>query len=369
MSRLSGVTSRLSGPGSLTEMAGGDPVACAKAAGLRYVTDAKPGFKRKVFRKGFRFVDTTGAPMRDIDALNRIKSLVIPPAWTRVWICPLPNGHLQATGRDKRGRKQSRHHPRWRQVRDETKYERMLAFGDALGLIRAQIDKDLQLPGLPREKVLATIVRLMETTCIRVGDEEHARENHSYGLTTMRNRHVEVQGATITFDFNGKSGVHHTVDVANRKLAKIVQTCIDLPGYELFQYLDAELNRHSVDSSDVNAYLQQITGQPFTAKDFRTWAGTVLAAMLLREFEPFESQTEAKRNVVEAIKAVAARLGNTPTVCRKCYIHPAVLDHYLNGTMLDAIESEVAEEVEKRLAALRDEEFALLRLLSHRHGG
>ncbi len=350
-------------------MAGGDPVACAKAAGLRYVTDAKPGFKRKVFRKGFRFVDTTGAPMRDIDALNRIKSLVIPPAWTRVWICPLPNGHLQATGRDKRGRKQSRHHPRWRQVRDETKYERMLAFGDALGLIRAQIDKDLQLPGLPREKVLATIVRLMETTCIRVGDEEHARENHSYGLTTMRNRHVEVQGATITFDFNGKSGVHHTVDVANRKLAKIVQTCIDLPGYELFQYLDAELNRHSVDSSDVNAYLQQITGQPFTAKDFRTWAGTVLAAMLLREFEPFESQTEAKRNVVEAIKAVAARLGNTPTVCRKCYIHPAVLDHYLNGTMLDAIESEVAEEVEKRLAALRDEEFALLRLLSHRHGG
>ncbi len=230
-------------------------------------------------------------------------------------------------------------------------------------VIRERVEKDLALPGLPREKVLAAIVRLMETTCIRVGNEEYARENKSYGLTTMRNRHVSVEGSTITFDFAGKSGVHHTIDVQNRKLAKIVQTCLDLPGYELFQYLDEEGERHSIDSSDVNAYLHEITGQHFTAKDFRTWAGTVLAANLLREFEPFESATQAKKNVVEAIKTVAKRLGNTPSVCRKCYVHPAVLDQYLSGTMLQALESEVAEEVDKQIRALRDEELALLKLL------
>ena len=310
-------------------------------------------------------MDTEGKTIRDPEILHRIKSLVIPPAWTNVWISPTVSAHLQATGRDKRGRKQSRYHPRWRQVRDETKYERMLAFGDALPLIRSRVESDLALPNLPREKVLATIIRLMETTCIRVGNEEYAKANHSYGLTTMRNRHVSVHGQTITFDFTGKSGVHHTIDVANRKLAKIVQRCLDVPGYELFQYLDEDGQRHSIDASDVNTYLHEITGQPFTAKDFRTWAGTVLTAMLLREFQPFESETQAKKNVVEAIKSVAAQLGNTPTVCRKCYVHPAVLDHYLNGTMLAAIESEVEKEVDKRLKALRDEEFALLRLLRH----
>jgi len=341
-----------------------NPLASARAAGLRYVSDARPGIQRRCFGKGFRYVTADGKPLHDAETLQRIRSLAIPPAWTRVWICPIPNGHLQATGRDARGRKQSRYHPRWRQVRDETKYERMIPFGDALPVIRKQVEEDLALPGLPRAKVLATIVRLMETTCIRVGNEEYARANHSYGLTTLRNRHVEVRGGTITFDFKGKSGIHHTIDVENRKLARIVQRCLDLPGYELFQYLDEEGQRHSVDASDVNEYLRQITSQPFTAKDFRTWAGTVLAAMLLREFEPFESETQAKRNVVEAIKAVAKRLGNTPAVCRKCYIHPAVLDHYLSGTMLKAIETEVAKEVDRQLHALREEEFALLRLLA-----
>jgi DNA topoisomerase-1 len=340
-----------------------DPIASARAAGLRYVTDAKPGLRRKQCRGGFRFVDVEGRPIRDAETLKRIRSLAIPPAWTRVWVCPLANGHLQATGRDARGRKQSRYHPRWREVRDETKYERMLLFGDALPKIRDRVEHDLALPGLPREKVLATVTRLMETTCIRVGNNEYARHNHSYGLTTMRSRHVSVSGGTITFDFNGKSGKHHTVEVANRRLARIVERCLDLPGYELFQYIDADGARQSIDAGDVNDYLREITGEHFTAKDFRTWAGTVLTAMLLREFAPFESQTQAKKNVVEAIKSVAARLGNTPSVCRKCYIHPAVLDLYLNGTMLQALESEVAGEVDRQLKALRQEELALLELL------
>jgi DNA topoisomerase-1 len=341
-----------------------DSVSSAKAAGLHYVTDAKPGIQRRPFRGGFRYIRPDRQPVRDPETLARIRSLAIPPAWTRVWISCDPNGHLQATGRDARARKQSRYHPRWREIRDETKYERMLLFGDALPQIREQVERDLALPGLPRAKILATIVRLLETTSIRVGNSEYAKANHSYGLTTMRNRHVAVDGATITFDFTGKSGKHHTIDVRNRQLAKIVQRCLDLPGYELFQYLDEAGERHAVASSDVNEYLHRITGEHFTAKDFRTWAGTVLAAMLLREFEPFESQTQAKQNVVQAIKTVAARLGNTPSVCRKCYIHPAVLDSYFSGTMLKAIETEVAEEVDKQLRALRAEELALLNLLA-----
>jgi DNA topoisomerase-1 len=346
-----------------------DPVESAKAAGLRYVSDTKPGIQRKPCRGGFRYVDSSGRPVRDPETLKRIKSLVIPPAWTRVWICPTPNGHLQATGRDARGRKQSRYHPLWRATRDETKYERMILFGDALPRIRERVEHDLALPGLPRAKVLAAIVRLLETTSIRVGNEEYARENKSYGLTTMRNRHVVVAGATITFDFTGKSGVHHTIDVQNRKLAKIVQRCLDLPGYELFQYLDEDDQRHTIDSADVNDYLHEITGQHFTAKDFRTWAGTVLAAEMLRQFQPFESLTQARKNVVEAIKTVAKRLGNTPSVCRKCYIHPAVLDHYLSGSMMAAIETEVAEEVDKQLVALRQEELQLLQMLAQKAEG
>jgi DNA topoisomerase-1 len=336
----------------------------ARAAGLRYVMDSTPGIGRRRTGGGFRYIGPDGAQIKDRQTLKRIRALAIPPAWRQVWISPLANGHLQATGRDQRGRKQSRYHARWREVRDETKYERMIEFGDALPTIRKQVEHDLARPGLPREKVLAAIVRLMETTCIRVGNEEYARENHSYGLTTMRNRHVEVKGATVTFDFTGKSGIHHTIDVSNRRLAHIVQQCQDLPGYELFQYLDDDGNRHSVDAADVNAYLHQITGQAFTAKDFRTWAGTVLAAMLLREFEPYETQTQAKKNVIQAIKSVADRLGNTPTVCRKCYIHPAVLEQYYSGAMLEAIETEVAEQVDRQLQDLREEEFALLKMLA-----
>jgi DNA topoisomerase-1 len=341
-----------------------DPIETARFAGLRYVSDAQPGIQRRPFRSTFRFIAPDGKPIRDHDTLRRIHALAIPPAWTDVWISPIPNGHLQATGRDARRRKQSRYHPRWRAVRDEAKYERMLLFGQALPCIRKQVDRDLALPGLPREKVLATVVRLLETTCIRVGNPEYARQNGSYGLTTLRTRHASVHGATVTFHFKGKSGIKHTIDLENRRLARIVQQCLDLPGYELFQYLDEAGQRHRIDSADVNAYLHRVTGQHFTAKDFRTWSGSVLAAMLLRASGPAATETQAKRNVVEAIKAVAARLGNTPAVCRKCYIHPAVLDRYLSGAMLQAAETEVAEEAERQFDNLRSEEFALLRLLA-----
>lgn len=340
-----------------------DPVESAKAAGLRYVTDARPGIQRVKRGTGFRYVGVDGKPVRDAETLGRIKSLVIPPAWTGVWICSSADGHLQATGRDARGRKQSRYHPRWRETRDETKYQHMLAFGDALPGVRARVEHDLTLPGLPRLKVLAALVRLMETTFIRVGNVEYARENKSYGLTTMRNRHAQIHGTTITFDFAGKSGVHHTIDVQNRRLAKIVKQCQELPGHELFQYLDEEGTRHSVDSADVNEYLHEITGQHFTAKDFRTWAGSVLAAMLLREFEPYESQTQAKKNVVAAIKAVSERLGNTPSVCRKCYVHPEVLVKYMDGPTVQEVEEAVEQEVDHQLTALKAEEHALLRML------
>ncbi len=344
-----------------------DPADSAKAAGLRYVSDARPGIHRKKWRTGFRYTASDGAPVRDADTLGRIKSLAIPPAWGNVWICPIPNGHLQATGRDARGRKQSRYHPRWREVRDETKYERMMMFGDALPLIRERVDHDLSLPGLPRPKVLATIVRLMETTFIRVGNAEYAKDNHSYGLTTMRNRHVDVVGSTVKFTFQGKSRVHHTIDINDRKLATIVKRCRDIPGYELFQYLDPDGTHHNVDSSDVNDYLREITSQHFTAKDFRTWAGTVLACMMLKEFAPFETDSEAKKNVVRAIESVAARLGNTPSVCRKCYVHPAVLASYMGGSMMEKatnrVEREIKREVIRQTEALREEEFAVLDLL------
>jgi DNA topoisomerase I len=311
-----------------------DPAESAKAAGLRYVSNAKSGIQRGRWRKRFRYLDADGSVVRDEETLARIRSLVIPPGVDEVWICPNPKGHLQATGRDARGRKQSRYHPRWREVRDETKYERMMIFGAALPGIRERVEQDLSLQGMPRQKVLAAIVRLMETTLIRVGNEEYARQNHSYGLTTMRNEHVEIDGATVTFHFQGKSGVKHTVDIDDRRLAKIVQRCQDIPGYELFQYVDRDGTHHSVGSADVNDYLRAIANQEFTAKDFRTWAGTVLACQILREFEAFDSETQAKKNVVQAIKQVAARLGNTPSVCRKCYVHPAVLDSYMSGAMM-----------------------------------
>jgi DNA topoisomerase-1 len=343
------------------EVIASDPAQSAKDAGLRYVTDTAPGIVRKRRGRGFSYVGPDGKAVRDPEVLARIKSLVIPPAWTNVWICTNPKGHLQATGRDAKKRKQSKYHPHWREVRDETKYERMLLFGAALPSIREQLEQDLASPGLPRRKVLATVVRLMETTFIRVGNEEYARENHSYGLTTMRGRHVQVDGSTITFKFQGKSGIRHTVDIHDRRLARIIQRCQDIPGYELFQYVDTEGEHHTIDSADVNDYLREISNQDFTAKDFRTWAGTLLTCMTLREFEVYESDTQAKKNIVQAIKTVAARLGNTPSVCRKCYVHPAVLDCYLSGS-IKAVRKRV-EQAENLSGALQQEETALMRLL------
>ena len=357
-----------------------DPAAYARAAGLRYVSDHQPGLRRLKTSRGFRYTDPEGRPVRDEETLKRIKSLVIPPAWVDVWITKHPNGHLQATGRDARGRKQSRYHPRWREVRDETKYERMAMFAQALPKIRERVEHDLKLPGLPRAKVLATIIRLMEETHIRVGNAEYAKENHSYGLTTMLNKHVEVHGSKITFDFKGKSGVHHAIDLKDKRLAKIIKRCEEIPGYELFQYLDHDGNHHHIDSHDVNEYLREITGEHFTAKDFRTWAGSVLAGEMLRQIGPFTTATQAKKNVLQAITAVAAQLGNTPSVCRKCYVHPAVLEAYLNGHMgevakeqIEEIKEEIKEvkerldsEIEQHADALHKEERALVQLLQQR---
>lgn len=302
----------------------------AKAAGLRYVMDTKPGIRRKRVGRNFSYIGPDGERVRDARELQRIRSLAIPPAWTNVWICPNANGHIQATGRDAKGRKQYRYHPRWREVQEETKYDRMLLFAVALPQVRARVTQDLARAGLPRERVLATVLRLMERTSIRVGNEEYARQNQSYGLTTLQEEHVEVAGSTLHFHFRGKSGKEHEIDVRDRRLAQIVQRCQALPGQELFQYLDAERQPHTISSCDVNAYLREVSGQDFTAKDFRTWAGTLLSFHLLRELPEPETEAQAKKNVVDAIKQVAGRLGNTPAVCRKCYVHPAVLDTYLN---------------------------------------
>lgn len=330
------------------------------------MSDRQPGLHRLRRGKGFSYVDTSGKPVRDDATLTRIRSLVIPPAWTDVWICASAQGHLQATGRDARGRKQSRYHPRWREVRDETKYERMSEFARALPKLRRRVAVDIRKPGLPREKVLATIIRLMEETFIRVGNEEYAKTNKSYGLTTLRNRHVAVHGAKVHFEFQGKSGVKHAIDLHDRQLAKIIRACVDLPGYELFQYLDDEGNRHSIDSSDVNDYLRDTTGGHFTAKDFRTWAGSVLACEMLAAIGPFASPTEAKKNVVAAIRQVADRLGNTPSVCRKCYVHPAVLEAYLGGTSPQTARTALDSAIRRSATRLRYEEENFLRLLGQR---
>ena len=343
-----------------------DPVESAKAAGLRYVSDRRPGLRREPDGEDFRYLDKDGQPVTDDETLRRIKALAIPPAWTDVWICPNPRGHLQATGRDTKGRKQYRYHPRWRQVRDENKYDRMMAFGRALPQIRAQVEVDLARSGLPREKVLATVVRLLETTLIRVGNEEYARTNRSFGLTTMRTRHVSVNGAKLEFKFRGKSGIKHNVDVTDRRVASIVKRCQSLPGQELFQYLDDEGQPQTINSEDVNDYLQAITGQDFTAKDFRTWAGTVLAAVALQEFESFDSAVQAKKNVVQAIESVAIRLGNTPSICRKCYVHPAIIDSYVDGTMAETLKQRAEQELGDSLQELPPEEAAVLALLQQR---
>ena len=342
-----------------------DPVESAEEAGLRYVNDEGPGIRRRRSGRGFSYVGTDGQTIRDPRQLERIRALTIPPAWTAVWISPTRRGHIQATGRDARGRKQYRYHPRWRAVRDEVKYGRMLAFAQALPLIRERTDADLRRQGLPREKVLAAVVRLLEKTMIRVGNDEYARDNDSYGLTTMEDEHAEVSNRRIVFRYRGKSGKDHVTTLEHPRLARIVGRCQDLPGQQLFQYEEDGATR-DIDSSDVNAYLREITGDEYTAKDFRTWAGTVLACMALREFEAFASDGEAKKNIVAAVKRVAERLGNTPAVCRSSYIHPEILDSYLDGSMLESLRQRAAEEMEDAGHELRPEEAAALGLLQAR---
>jgi DNA topoisomerase I len=341
------------------------PVQSAKAAGLRYTTDARPGIRRQRKGRRFTYVNAGGRIIRDAAELDRIGSLVIPPAWIDVWICPDPRGHLQATGRDARGRKQYRYHSKWREVRDETKYERLIGFAQALPEIRRKTAAHLRRPGLQREKVLATVVQLLEKTLIRVGNDEYAKTNQSYGLTTLRDGHVQVSGQRLRFAFRGKSGVGHEIALNDRRLARIVKQCRDLPGYDLFQYLDGNGERQTVGSEDVNAYLKDITGQDLTSKDFRTWAGTVLAAQLLQDFEAFSSEAQAKKNIVRAVEDVAKRLGNTKAVCRKCYIHPAILDAYLDGSMINTM-AQRARKVAHAVDRLTEVEGAVLGLLQRR---
>jgi DNA topoisomerase I len=342
-----------------------DPVEVAKEAGLRYTTDVKPGIIRKKAGKGFYYLDPHGKRVTEEKVLNRIKSLVIPPAWEDVWICTLENGHLQATGKDARGRKQYRYHHKWREVRDATKYDRMISFGQALPHIRRKTDEHLRLPGLPREKVLATVVKLLEKTLIRIGNEEYARDNNSFGLTTMRDKHVSVLGKEISFEFKGKSGVHHYISIENKHLARIVKKCQDLPGFELFQYIDESGEKRDVKSEDVNAYLKEISGADFTAKDFRTWHGTLLAAEALREFSDFTSQTEAKKNVVKVVEAVSKQLGNTKAVCRKCYIHPIIINTYLEGSLPVSL-TEIESHIEKHMTQLKKDEATVILFLQQK---
>jgi DNA topoisomerase I len=340
--------------------------AAAEAAGLRYVTDSMPGITRRRAGKGFTYRDPQGRVITERKELARLRRLAIPPAWTAVWICPHPRGHLQATGRDARARKQYRYHEEWRQIRDAHKFDRVLVFARALPQIRARVDADLRRPGLPRERVLATVVRLLETTLIRVGNAEYARDNKSFGLTTIRHHHVEVNGSTIEFEFRGKGGKMHKVSTRDRRLARIVRACHELPGQELFKYMDEAGERRDVDSADVNAYLQEISGEPFTAKDFRTWAGTVLASLALSEFESFDTQAAAKRNVTRAIEQVANSLGNTIAVCRKSYIHPAILDSYLDGSLLEFLKDRIETTLREELEGLSGEEAAVLAFLQQR---
>ncbi len=338
----------------------------AEAAGLTYVSDDRAGITRQKSGKGWRFIDPSGRTITDKAVRERIAKLGVPPAYTDVWICPKANGHIQATGRDAKGRKQYRYHPDWTAARDSAKYERMEAFGRLLPGIRKRVAADMGKQGLPREKVLATLVALLEKTLIRVGNEDYAKDNKSFGLTTLRNRHVDIDGATLRFDFKGKSGKMWNLDLKDRRVSKVVRSIQELPGQHLFQYLDDEGHRQPVDSADVNDYLREITGEDVTAKDFRTWAGTVLASMALAEFEAVDSQALMKKNVKAAIESVAAKLGNTPTICRKCYVHPHVVDSYLDGGLLEGIKQKVEEELCEDADQLKPEEAALLGLLSRR---
>ncbi|MBJ9976552.1 DNA topoisomerase IB [Pseudomonas sp. S75] len=318
---------------------------------LHYVDDAQPGFSRKRWRDRFIYLNPEGERVRDKEILARIAALVIPPAYTDVWICLDPQGHLQATGRDARGRKQYRYHVEWRTLRDEHKYARMLAFAQALPKLRRQLDAHLARPGMDREKVMALVVSLLDNTLIRIGNQQYLRDNKSYGLTTLRNRHVEVKGSTIRFQFRGKRGVEHSITLRDRRLAQLVKRCMELPGQELFQYLDDEGQRHRIGSADINLFLQQLTGSDFTAKDYRTWGGSALALNLLRPLS-WQPETEAKRLVTGIVREVAGRLGNTPAVCRRCYIHPAVLEHFHLGRLADLPRSRARKGLELEEVAL-----------------
>jgi len=341
------------------------PAKSAQVVGLRYVSDERPGIRRERCGRGFRYRSVASRIIRDRHTLKRISSLVIPPAWADVWICPLDHGHLQATGRDERGRKQHLYHPRWREIRDQTKYERVMDFARALPGIRRQLRRDLRRDGLCREKVLATVVRLLEISLIRVGNEEYARDNKSYGLTTMKNRHATVRGAKIKFQFRGKSGKDHVVEVEDRRVARIVRACQDLPGQDLFQCVDDGGQKHHVGSGDVNDYLREITGRDFTAKDFRTWAGTIYTASELRRLGPVDSEAGLKKNVVAAVKATAQSLGNTPAVCRKSYIHPAIIEAYLDGSLIPGLDEWQGKKGSNSSGGFLPDEAAVLKFLKH----
>ncbi|MBV4473445.1 DNA topoisomerase IB [Pseudomonas botevensis] len=323
----------------------------ALPADLHYVDDTQTGLTRKKLRGKFYYFDAAGQRITDTDEIKRINALAVPPAYTDVWICADPRGHLQATGRDARGRKQYRYHPRWREVRDADKYSRLREFGLALPKLRKQLETLLAAPGFSRDKVMATVITLLDATLIRVGNTQYARDNRSYGLTTLRSRHVEVNGSAILFQFRGKSGIEHQITVRDRRLARIIKRCLEIPGQNLFQYLDENGERHTISSSDVNAYLQTLTGADFTAKDYRTWAGSALALAVLRELQ-WESESEAKRHVVDMVKGVARQLGNTPAVCRKCYIHPAVVESFMLGALAELPKPRVRKGLRKEEVAL-----------------
>ncbi len=338
----------------------------AEDAGLKYVTDSSPGITRHRAGKGVFYRDSNGEKVEDEKHLERIKSLAIPPAWNDVWIAKSPNAHLQATGRDARDRKQYRYHPRWAEVRDKAKFEHVVAFGNALPGIRERVDADMRKHGLPREKVLAALVKLLELTLIRVGNDEYAKTNKSFGLTTMRDRHADIDGSTISFSFVGKGGIDHEIDLQDRRLATIVRKCQDLPGQRLFQYVDEDGEQQHIHSEDINSYVKEISGQDFTAKDYRTWAGTMLAAEALAELDIAPDETTAKSNVVEAIENVSKHLGNTPTICRKCYVHPAVIDAYIEGETISSIKQRA--ENHKTKSELSPLESAVLELLVQKIG-
>jgi DNA topoisomerase-1 len=326
-----------------------------RRARLRYVNDSTPGIRRELSSEGFIYLQADGTEITDEDTLARIRSLVIPPAWREVWISPYPNSHLQATGLDAKNRKQYRYHPEWNRSRSETKFSKMRSFANVLPEIRMHVDKHLSRHDISKEKVIAVVIRLMEKSYIRIGNNEYMKKNGSYGLTTMRDRHVKITGSRIRFSFKGKKGVMHDIELMDRRIANIVKKCKDIPGQHLFQYIDHEGNRHSIESGDINDFIHEICGEEYTAKDFRTWAGTLKAFQALKLIEPAESETQWKKQVNEVVKTVARALGNTPTVCRKYYIHPRLLELHQRGELHRFFKNKIDAEDEELLIALLEE--------------